>query len=87
MERSRSSITEQIIKKAWMDAAFRSQLLRDPKSAIEEVFGVNIPAGIRINVVEETPDTVYLVLPVNPAEKSTLMLTDSVGTAEEDMVW
>lgn len=45
------------------DEMFRRNLLDDPKSAIEEETGAKLPEGVEIRVVEETPDTIYLVLP------------------------
>src|SRR4051812_16707718 len=56
-----------VIQRAEQDPAFRSALLTDPKQALAQAFGVSIPDGITIRVVEDTDDTVYLVLPRPPA--------------------
>ncbi len=65
---SLESLKVQIIKKAWEDAAFKAKLVSDPKSAIKEVFGVEIPAGIELNVVEESPSLYYLAIPPKPED-------------------
>lgn len=65
---SLDSLKVQIIKKAWAEPAFKQRLLIDPKQAINEAFGVEIPAGIELKVVEETPTSYYLTLPPNPED-------------------
>lgn len=60
-------LRDQIIEKAWSDAEFKEQLLADPKAAISEAFGVDIPAEINLEVLAESSDKYYLVLPQNPA--------------------
>jgi len=65
---SEQELRDKIIEKAWTDSAFKSRLLADPKSAIEEAFGVKIPSGLKLQVLEETDDTYYLVLPQSPAQ-------------------
>lgn len=56
----------EIIAKAWSTPDYKRQLLANPKAVIAGEFDVDIPAGINIKVLEDTPDTAYLVL-VDPA--------------------
>jgi hypothetical protein len=63
---SRETVTSQVIDRAARDPQFRQQLLRNPSDALEQELGVRIPAGMEIQVVEETPSTLYLVLPPQP---------------------
>ncbi|QMV42000.1 NHLP leader peptide family RiPP precursor [Cohnella cholangitidis] len=65
---SLESLKVQIIKKAWADPAFKKSLLSDPKKAVKEAFGVEVPAEIEVKVVEESPSLAYLVLPPNPED-------------------
>mgnify|MGYP001320377014 CR=1 FL=1 len=76
---SLDSLKVQIIKKAWEDPAFKASLLADPKSAIQNAFGVEIPNGIEIKAVEETSSSYYLVIPPNPE--------DDGGTAVPNYLW
>lgn len=62
------SLKVQIIKKAWEDPAFKELLLSDPKAALKQAFGIDVPAGIELKVVEETPTSFALVLPPSPEE-------------------
>jgi hypothetical protein len=68
---SADDLKAQIIEKAWEDPQFKQQLLDDPKGAIKEAFGVDLPEGIELNVVEETPTSYYLVIPAKPEDSLT----------------
>lgn len=57
-----SQIERQVIAQALIDPAFRDRLMADPKAVMAEK-GLEIPADIQINVVKETSNTYYLVLP------------------------
>jgi hypothetical protein len=65
---SLESLKVQIIKKAWEDAAFKANLVKDPKGAIKEAFGIDIPAGVELKVVEESPTLYYLAIPPKPED-------------------
>ncbi|MCA0756646.1 NHLP leader peptide family RiPP precursor [Paenibacillus sp. N4] len=62
------SLKDQIIQKAWEDAEFKKQLLANPKAAVKDAFGVDVPDSIKVDVLEESADQYYLVIPQNPAE-------------------
>ncbi|HEY5018282.1 MAG TPA: NHLP leader peptide family RiPP precursor [Streptosporangiaceae bacterium] len=53
------------------DPSFRSQLKSDPKGTLERELGGTMPADIRIEVLEETPAHVYLVLPTPESKELT----------------
>jgi len=55
-----------IIGRAWEDEAFKAKLLSDPRAAIEQASGLQLPAGVSVKVVEETEDTLYFVIPRSP---------------------
>jgi hypothetical protein len=63
---SRIELEAQIIAKAWKDAAFKQRLLADPKAVYAEILGQTLADNLEIKIVEETPTTLYLVLPENP---------------------
>lgn len=56
-------LKNQIIERAWADDYFKHQLLTDPKAAIRDAFGVDVPDHIEIEVLEENSEKYYLVLP------------------------
>lgn len=53
------------------DEQFRAALLKDPHAAIEGVVGRALPGSITVRVVEETPDSIVIVLPPRPRADST----------------
>lgn len=59
----RSDMEARVVERAMKDESFRSQLIADPHAALQQVLGVSLPGTVRIEVVEETPGTMYLVLP------------------------
>jgi hypothetical protein len=52
-----------LIEKSLQDDAFRQKLLEDPKAAVEEELGTQLPEDMQVQAVEETAETIYLVLP------------------------
>ena len=59
----RADMERRLIEKSVEDESFRQRLLEDPKGAVEEELGMQLPEGVRVQAVEETQDTIYLVLP------------------------
>jgi hypothetical protein len=57
-----------LIERAWKDPAFRQRLVADPKPVIEEMFGIELPEGLDLKVLTETQNSLYIVIPSNPAE-------------------
>ncbi len=55
-----------LTQKAVEDAAFRAQLLADPKGALNQEFGISVPDNIDIQVHESDMQTVHLALPPSP---------------------
>ncbi|THF81671.1 NHLP leader peptide family RiPP precursor [Cohnella fermenti] len=66
------SLKVQIIKKAWEDPEFKQLLLADPQTALKQEFGVDIPEGVELKVVEETASSFYLVIPPEPSADDNL---------------
>jgi hypothetical protein len=60
-----------IMERALRSEAFRESLVRSPKEAIEAEFGFTIPDDVTINIHQNTPNEIHLVLPL-PLEPSTL---------------
>ena len=54
-----------VIVRCWTDAAFKAQLLADPLTVLREA-GVDVPHGIQLRVLEDTDQTVHLVIPARP---------------------
>ena len=60
--------------KAWKDPKFKKKLLEDPKSALKEL-GVDVPAKLKVRIIEDDKNTVTFVLLPTP---------DNASKMEED---
>ena len=52
-----------IVQRSLQDEEFRQRLLDEPKGTLERELESALPEGIEVRVVEESTDTIYLVLP------------------------
>lgn len=59
----RTEMERRIRERSLQDDAFRQRLLADPRTAVEQELGTRLPDEVQIVAVEETPETIYLVLP------------------------
>ncbi len=62
----RQEMERRLIEKSLQDESFRRRLIEDPKGAVEQELGTRLPDEVRVVTVEETQDTIYLVLPSTP---------------------
>ena len=62
----RQEMERRLIEKSLQDESFRRRLLEDPEAAVEQELGARLPEEVRVETVEETADTIYLVLPSTP---------------------
>src|SRR5919197_2803739 len=68
MEPTPRQVSEQrLMRRAAEDEAFRALLLSDPKAALKQELGLDLPADLKLTVLEETPNELFLVLPPRPA--------------------
>lgn len=63
MNEQREKIEQQLIEKAMKDAGFRQQLLENTRETLEKELGFKLPDSVKINVLEESPEQFYLVIP------------------------
>lgn len=70
MNTERAAFESEVIERAWKDESFKANLIQDPVGTLSNEYGTNLPDGIEIEVLEETSNKAYLVLPVNPNELS-----------------
>jgi len=52
-----------IRERAISDPEFRQALVADPRSAMRAAFGLDLPEGVELSVLEESDNQLYLVLP------------------------
>ena len=81
------AMRERLIAKATEDETFRARLLADPKDAVQEELGVNIPDGFTLEVHEEAADTSHLVLPPTAALGDTDLEQVAAGVDWDNIRW
>jgi hypothetical protein len=59
----RAEIERTLVHRSLEDEDFRRRLLEDPKAAVEQEMGAQLPEGVEVRAVEESQQTIYLVLP------------------------
>ena len=62
---TRQDLEAKIVARAWADEGFRQRLKTDPRGTVSEETGISVPESVQIEVVEETPEKAYLVIPMN----------------------
>ena len=70
MTEQRNALAE-IFAKCWTDQAFKNQFMSNPKTVLSE-YGMDVPDGMDINVVENTDSCVHLPLPMPPRDMNSL---------------
>ena len=75
---TRETMLEKLVAKSEEDAAFRTQLLNDPRSALKEAFDIEVPEDFNVEVHEEDARTAHLVLPAS-SELTDIQLQQAAG--------
>ena len=63
MEMTRGEIQDLLVKFATEQPAYKDSLKKNPKEVIYKQFGIQIPGNTKVQVLQETADQVYVVLP------------------------
>jgi len=61
----RADIEAALARRASGDPAFGELLRHDPKAALRAHLGVELPGWLQVDVVEERPDRMVIVIPVD----------------------
>jgi len=92
----RDEFEARMVQKAWQDPAYRKRLLANPRGVLSEELakikeGVAVPANVKVTVLEEKMDQIYLVIPVNPRDVTGLLGDEQLqnvagGTGGQPMI-
>ncbi len=55
----------QVIAKAWNDDRFKERLLKQTNAVLKEE-GIDVPAGVQLQALEDTDTVVHFVIPAKP---------------------
>ena len=83
---SRKEAEARLVERARRDEQFRSLLLSDPRAATRQELGINLPASVRLHVMQESPSDLYLVLPLKPGEFKGVLAGDELSETELEYV-
>ena len=56
----------QLFAACWKDQALKARFMADPKAVLAE-YGMDVPDGLDVKVVENTSNTVHITLPAPPS--------------------
>jgi hypothetical protein len=79
---TKAQFEQRIIEKAMKDDGFRRQLIDNPRETIGLELGIKIPESMKIQVLQEQPTSVYLVLPPSASKP----VGDELSEAELESV-
>lgn len=80
-EQTRKDLEVSLIAKAWTNEAFKQQLLDNPRAAVEQELGEQLPEGMNVEIIQEPANTLYIVLPTKPESSDEL----SGGLSDEEL--
>lgn len=66
------------------DESYRKALIDDPRTVISNEYQCEIPADVKIEIIEQRTDTITLVVPVQPVTDSDEPITRVVDLLFED---
>ena len=76
---SPEEIRSHLVSKAADDLEFRDSLIADPRGAIQAELEIEIPDNVKVSVVEDSQDEIYLWLPPSDRIPSTTLNEISGG--------
>ena len=80
-ELTRGEINDLVAGFASSNNEYRDALLKDPKSVLAAQMQQELPDSLNVKVIEETADTIFLVLPHEAAEGEELSDADLEAVA------
>ncbi len=61
-----STLQDWIVSIAMHNPAFREELVSNPKETLERELGITFPPEVEIEMHQDTPTIIHLVLPLEP---------------------
>ena len=68
MAMTRGQVQDLLSKFATEHPNYRDALIKDPKGMVEKQMATTLPAKVKVKAVQETADTIYVVIPHVAAE-------------------
>ena len=64
-ERNFSKTLAELFAACWKDEALKARFMNDPKAVLAE-YGMDVPDGMDVKVVENSDNTVHITMPMAP---------------------
>ncbi len=77
-----STLQDWIVSIAMHNQAFREELVHNPKETLERELGITFPPEVEIEMHQDTPTIIHLVLPLEP--KTGSLMEVSYGELESN---
>ncbi|NWF60348.1 MAG: NHLP leader peptide family natural product precursor [Fischerella sp.] len=68
---TRFEFEQKLIQQAWENETFKQELLSNPRAVYARESKEELPKELEIEVIQESANKIYLVLPNNPAPATT----------------
>ena len=78
MTEQRKAMAE-LFAACWKDEALKQRFMADPKAVLAE-YGMDVPDGMDVNIIENTDTTVHITMPAPPSGSMDLS-DDELGKA------
>ena len=85
MTEQRNALTK-LFAACWKDEALKARFMADPKAVLAE-YGLDVPANIDFNVVENSDNTVHITMPKDPTGSTELSDEELAGAAGGCTIW
>ena len=69
---TRGQLNDKIVEQAQNNPSYRERLMKDPRALMAKQIGTDIPANVKVEVLQETADKYFIVLPYMPKEGAEL---------------
>ena len=76
----------QLFAACWKDEALKTRFMRDPKAVLKE-YGLEVPDGMEVKVVENADDCVHITLPAAPGGAMDLSDDELSNAAGGDLTY
>ena len=80
---TRGEMQDLLGKFAMENSTYRDTLMKNPRAIVEKQFNMALAPNVKVKVVEETADTIYVIVPPKSAQAGELDDSDLSSSHQE----